>query len=67
MIHSDDTFYGTVPTMRAEVAASDVIEGEQDRADSPPPADCGPAFKRPTSAAVQAMIDAGFVVDPRLL
>ena len=55
------------PTMRAECSASDLIEGEQDRTSSPSDADCGPSYKRPVSPAIQAMIDAGYAVDPELL
>ena len=33
----------TSPTMYAEAASSDVIQGEQDRSASPPSADCGPS------------------------
>lgn len=58
---------GSVSVMRAECSASDVIEGEQDRTASPRSADCGPGFVRPVSPAIQAMIDAGYTVDPSLL
>lgn len=55
------------PTMRAEAASSDVSPAAQDRSASPPSADCGPSFVRPITKAAQAMIDAGFTVDPSLL
>ena len=57
----------TGPTMYAECASSDVTEGEAEPGGGAVAADCGPSFTRPISPAIQAMIDAGYAVDPSLL